>query len=113
MPNYCFICQACDDRKTIFRPIEDYDLLELCDCGNFMVRDFVAEHCSVRGDYKEPIVSDSMAFDAQDLVEHRKRFPDIEVVVDHARSARPVFKSLGQKREYLKKRGWVDANSYF
>jgi len=84
----------------------------MCECGKQMFRDLKAEHSSVRGDYNEPIVSDSMAFDAIDLAEHRRRFPNIDVVVDHARSARPVFKNLSQKRKYLKARGFVDCNSY-
>lgn len=91
----------------------DFALPEICDCGEPMIRNFVAEHSSVRGDYNQPIVSDSMAFDAIDLAEHQKRFPDVEVVVDHARSARPVFKNLGQKRAYLKARGFVDCNSFY
>ena len=111
MPTYCYICIACDERKQVFRPMKDFDFPEPCECGDEMKRDFVAENASVRGDYNEPIISDSMAFDAVDLAEHRKRFPDIEVQVD-GRSARPVFRSLNQKRKYLIERGWVDRNSF-
>ena len=112
MPSYCFFCPVCDKRKDVYRPVKDHNLPEICKCGQRMQRDFIAEHQSVRGDYNEPIISDSMAFDARDLDEHRKRFPNIDVVVDHARSARPVFRSLGQKRAYLKARKWQDVNSY-
>lgn len=109
---YCFLCPNCIERREVIRLMQDSDLPEICQCGASMERDFVAEHSSVRGDYNEPIVSDSMAFDAIDLDEHRRRFPHIEVVVDHARSARPVFRNLNQKRAYLKARGFVDCNSY-
>ena len=112
MPNYCFRCLTCGESAEVFRPMRDFALPETCKCGASMYRDLKVEHSAVRGDYNKPIVSDSMAFDAIDLAEHRKRFPDIEVVVDHARSARPVFRSLGQKRAYLKARKWVDANSF-
>lgn len=112
MPRYCFKCNACDEQREVVRIMQDSGLPEICDCGRRMKRDFRAEHNSVRGDYNEPIVSDSMAFDAADLTEHRKRFPDVEVQVDHNRSARPIFKSLSQKRKYLKARGWQDCNSY-
>jgi len=112
MPTYCFKCSICDKQKDVFRPVKEHDIPEICECGTQMRRDFVTEHSSVRGDYKRPIISDSMAFDAIDLDEHRKRFPDIEVKVDHARSARPIFHSLGQKRKYLKARGFVDVNSF-
>jgi len=112
MPNYCFKCLECGESSEVFRLMKDYALPEICKCGKQMSRDLITEHSAVRSDYKEPIVSDSMAFDAIDLDAHRKRFPNIEVVVDHARSARPVFKSLGQKRAYLKARGFVDCNSF-
>ena len=109
---YCFLCPICDERKEVVRPMKDSNLSEICKCGKLMIRNYIAEHGSVRGDYNEPIISDSMAFDAIDLAEHRRRFPGIEVVVDHARSARPVFRNLSQKRAYLKARGFVDCNSY-
>ncbi len=109
---YCFLCPVCDEQKEVSRPMQDSSLPEACVCGESMERDYTAEHSSVRGDYNEPIVSDSMAFDAADLAEHRRQFSDIEVVVDHNRSARPVFKSLSQKRAYMKARGWKDCNSY-
>lgn len=112
MPRYCFICPVCNEQREVSRPMKDSDLPDFCECGTEMRRDFTAEHSSVRGDYNEPIVSDSMAFDAVDLAEHRRRFPGVEVVVNHARSARPVFRNLNQKRRYMKKRGWIDCNSY-
>ena len=112
MPTYCFECQTCEESKEVIRPMADSNVPVICECGKRMVRNFSAELNSIRGDYNEPIVSDSMAFDAIDLVEHRKRFPNIEVVVDHARSARPVFRSLSQKRGYLKARRFVDCRSF-
>ena len=112
MPKYCYACVKCDEQRMVIRPMRDSSLPEICNCGKRMKRDFHAEHSSVRGDYNEPIVSDAMAFDAIDLAEHRRRYPNIEVVVDHARSARPIFKNLNQKRKYLKARGFIDCNSY-
>jgi len=112
MPRYCWQCPICHKQREVSRPIKERNNSETCECGMSMDRDFIAERNSVRGDYNEPIISDSMAFDGIDLVEHRRRFPDVEVIVDHARSARPVFRSLSQKRKYLKARGWIDANSF-
>ena len=78
-----------------------------------MERDYQAEHSAVRGDYNEPITSLSMAFNTQDLAEHRRRHPGIELKVDKAgHTAYPVFKNLSQKRQYMKARGWVDMNSF-
>ena len=114
MPSYCFKCETCGKLKEVVRQMADSSLPETCTCGIQMVRDYPAESGAVRGDYAEPIVSSSMAFNTQDLIEHRKRFPDIDLKIDKSgHAAYPVFKSLSQKRKYLKKRGWVDANSYF
>jgi len=122
MPQYCYKCQDCGRKVTEFRTIADRNIMPLVACNPpprpgiycHMVRDLRAEVCSVRGDYEVAIVSDSMAFDgrADDLAEHRRRFPNIDVVVD-GRMARPVFRSLSQRRNYLKDRRWVDTNSYF
>ena len=112
MPRYCLQCLTCGENKDVFRPIKDRDLPEPCKCGKQMTRDLIAEHGSVRGDYSTPIVSDSLAFDAIDLTEHRRRFPGIDVVVDHARSARPVLRNLNEKRKYLRARGFTDCNSF-
>ena len=113
MPNYCFHCLTCGESVEVFRPMQDYALPEACKCGVLMHRDLRAEHSAVRGDYKEPIMSVSMAFNTQDLEEHRRQHPNIELKVDKAgRTAYPVFKSLGQKRAYLKARKWVDCNSF-
>lgn len=72
----------------------------------------LSERASTRGDYNKPLVAQSMSFDAIDLAEHRKRFPNIEVRTE-GRIATPVFHSLSQKRDYLRKRRWVDCNSFF
>jgi len=108
---YCFICLDCKQTRSVSRPMADHALPETCECGHKMERNFVAEHSSVRGDYKKPIVSESLAFDACDLTEHRRRHPDIDVVVE-GRCARPVLRSLTQKKRYVKARGFVDTNSF-
>ena len=93
--------------------MQDRNISELCECGGMMGRDMLAEQSAVRGDYDEPIVSISLAFNTQDLDEHRKRYPNIDLEVDTTgRTAYPIFRSMNQKRQYLKRRGWVDANSY-
>ena len=111
MPEYRFKCPTCDEHRKVFRPMKDCRLPEVCVCGKLMERDFHAECHSVRGDYKKPIVSTSLAFDTQDLTEHRKQFHDVEVRVE-GRMAEPILKSLSQKRKYLKARGWKDVNDF-
>lgn len=111
MPMYDFVCLKCDEKRMVHRPLKDFDLPEICTCGEPMFRDYVAEHCAVRANYKEPIVSESMAFDAIDVAAHRKRFPNIDLVID-GRCAKPVLRSRGQKMQYMKERGFVDTKSY-
>jgi hypothetical protein len=67
----------------------------------------------VRGSYLKPIELESMGFLAhpEDVAEHRKRFPNIELKMSEG-SAIPVMRSLGQKRAYLKAAGWVDRRSF-
>ncbi len=73
MPAYCFMCPECDEKDVVFSTIADRPTQRQCGiCTTPMIRDFVAEHASVRGDYNEPIVSTSMAFDAKEVAEHRK-----------------------------------------
>lgn len=113
MPAYCFKCLECGESTEVFRPMRDFALPEICKCGKQMSRDLITEHNAVRGDYNTPITSISMAFNTQDLDEHRRRHPDIELKVDKAgRTAYPIFKSLSQKRKYLKARGFADCRSF-
>lgn len=66
-----------------------------------------------RGNYNKPILLESMGFiaDAEDVAEHRRRFPDVDLEI-HQGSAIPVIRSLGQKRAYLKANGWMDSRSF-
>jgi hypothetical protein len=67
----------------------------------------------VQASYNKPIELQSMGFLAhpEDVAEHRKRFPNVELVM-HQGSAVPVVRSLGQKRAYLKASGWADTRDY-
>jgi len=110
---YCFVCPICGKRKTVSRPMRNSSLPEICNCGQEMIRNYQMERGSVRGDYNEPIVSTSLAFNTQDLAEHRRQHPDVELQVDKAgHVAYPIFRNLNQKRKYLKARGWIDCNSF-
>jgi hypothetical protein len=82
---------------------------EICDCGQLMIRNYHREQTNTRGDYNDPITSESLAFDAADVNEHRRRFPNIDLEID-GRVARPVLRSRGQKVKYLKDRGWCEQN---
>lgn len=118
MPQYNYKCRNCGEIIVEFRLIKDRNLPAACTCKaphglhGVADRDFMAGQINVRGDYKKPILAQSMSFDTVDLAEHRKRYPDVEVQTD-GRIATPVLKSLSQKRRYLLQRGWRDNNGYY
>lgn len=113
MPLYDFKCE-CGHADSEYRAVANWDDPMICPiCGGKMRHDLVAQHASVRGDFKKPIVSDSMGFVAtpEAVAEHRQLFPDIELDVSEG-CARPVLRSLSQKRAYMKKQGWIDKKAF-
>jgi putative FmdB family regulatory protein len=115
MPIYSYRCDACKIANVEeFRHVSDMGQTPPCpNCGHPTTRNAFATGVGVRGDYKHPQVSDALGFIAEpeDVEEHRKRFPDIELNMDNG-CARPVFRSLNQKRKYLTTVGWVDVKDY-
>ncbi len=109
MPTYCHACTTCGKTKEVIRPMKDSGVIELCDCGKMMVRDLRSEHVSVRGDYNKPITSVSMAFNIQDVAEHRRKHPGVDLHVDKpGGTAYPILRSRSQKLAYLKARNWQE-----
>lgn len=111
MPIYDHECE-CGETVSEFRAMEHWNRLPTCPkCGKLMPQVFGSQQ--VRGAYKKPIELQSMGFlaDPEDVAEHRRRCPDVDLVMREG-SAIPVMRSLGQKREYLKKMGWVDSRSF-
>ena len=115
MPIYASRCPSCGKRTDEFRHVAEHDQQPTCSCGTRMVRDLAAQVTTtgVRGAYAHPIISDAMGFpaDAEDVAEHRRRFPNIDLDVSEG-IARPVLRSLGQKRAYLKAMKWVDKRAF-
>lgn len=114
MPIYSYRCESCGDDHEQYHSLANMETVTPCpNCGETMHRNAVALGVAVRGDYKKPIVSDALGFiaDPEDVAEHRKRFPNIELVLSEG-CARPKFTSLGQKRAYLKAVNWADVKDY-
>ena len=106
---YCFRCPKCGKAEESVRTIAQRHAPQPCPgCGLPMERDPRAELVGVRGEYKQPIISDSLGIHPDDIPEHRQKFPDIDITSD----GRPILRSLAQKRSYLKRIGWRDARSY-
>ncbi len=110
MPIYDFICPECGERTEVVRPMRDSGDEEFCDiCCALMRRDYQAMHPSVRGDYNKPITSVSMAFNSQDVDEHRRKHPGVDLHVDKpGGTAYPILRSRSQKLAYLKARDWQE-----
>lgn len=111
MPMYDHQCE-CGETLAEFRPIAAWNVLPTCpECGRLMPQIFTTQ--AVRANYKKPIELQSMGFlaVAEDVAEHRKRFPDVDLVMREG-SAIPVLRSLGQKRRYFKEAGLADVRSF-
>lgn len=111
MPVYDHVC-SCGQTITEYRPLSAWDHLPLCPvCGTPMPQQFGPR--AIRATYARPIRLESMGFlaDPEDVAEHRRRFPEIDLEF-HEGSAIPVVRSLGQKRRYLKAAGWADVKSF-
>ena len=116
MPMYAFKCPVCQCQEYEYRPVVRHSDPKLCpNCNALMEHDIVtqAQGTAVRGNYKKPVELQSMGFLAvdEDVAEHRKRFPNVDLV-EREGSMIPVVRSLGQKRAYLKAAGWADTKSY-
>jgi len=67
-----------------------------------MNRDFRAEGVLVgagKRSYHKPIVSDSLAMNPNQIPEHRKLFPDVQVTSE----GQPVFDNFSDHEKYLQK----------
>jgi hypothetical protein len=73
-------------------------------CNSKMDRDFQADLFHTSDDsYQTPIVSDSMAISMDQIAEHKRECPDIEITGE----GQPVFRSYKQHEAYLKKTGFT------
>jgi hypothetical protein len=72
--------------------------------GPLMGRDFAAEGGGgyTTGVYARVRVSDSLAMSPEQIPEHKRLFPDVDVRPD----GRPVFENVKQHDNYLKKTGF-------
>ncbi len=96
MANHKFVC---DDCKIL---IEDTSTeTHLCpQCDVAMRWDL---HIAIHGNYKTPVHSDSLAINPNQVAEHKKMFPNIELDGD----CRPIFDNFQRHEAYLKKTGFV------
>ena len=104
MPEYCYKCQKCGDTCSTFRGMSDSDPRFKCGkCDLEMIRDYPAESFNVGiREYATPLVSQSLAIHPDQIPEHSRYFPDVDVTSDGC----PVFHNTRQHSDYLDKIGW-------
>jgi len=92
-----FVCRKCNvvvqDKNT--------KVIHKCpDCGKDMAWDC---RIAIHGNYRRPIISDSLAINPSQIPEHKKRFPNIEITPD----GRPIFDNFTKHENYLQATGFV------
>jgi len=100
LPRYEFACDCGHEQEVIWPMGRFGELLKCSKCGGQMYRKY--NFRTGNKDYSKPIVSDSLAINPDQIPEHRKHFPDVEVLPD----GRPVFDKFSKHENYLKKTGF-------
>lgn len=103
MPRYCYLCPECDRKEEVVRPMSDSESTWRCIiCDEDMERDYQAEMPLVGAgnrSYHKPIVSDSLAMNPNQIPEHRRLFPNVQVTSE----GQPVFDNFSDHEKYLQK----------
>lgn len=102
MPLYTYFCKNCGKRWEIVHSMNE--VIDTVCCGQTIMRDFRADIPNVSGrDYRTPIISDSLAINPEQRIEHERLFPDVKLTPQ----GQPVFENYNQHESYLKKTGFV------
>lgn len=94
MITHTFICNSCG----LIATDTDTKKIHVCgECGKDMRWDL--DGIAIHGNYLHPVHSDSLAINPDQVEEHRKLFPNIEV----DKQCRPIFDNFVDHENYLKK----------
>lgn len=108
---YCFVCDRCGGTIAVERRMKDSGREQRCACEHKMRRDFQAEQTTMQsGDLKW--VMRSMGMHPDQVAEHKKLFPNIDVEKTPGGYYAPVAHSLAEKRAILKARKWEDKHAF-
>ncbi len=110
MPFYDFECIGCGTKDdvlcTVSKCPEDDAGPECSGCGKCMTRNYNKKPKGLSrtgvGDYAKGVVSDALAINPEQIEEHHRLFPDVDVLSD----GRVKFDSYKQHDDYLKKTGF-------
>jgi len=101
MPIYTYGCSSCGKQEEVFHPMNK-PKIPVC-CGQEMGRNYRADLFIAAGrDYHRPIISDSLAISPEQISEHKRLFPDIQVTSE----GQPIFENYKQHDNYLKATGF-------
>ena len=110
MPNYNYCCFECcpdgQDFVDVVCSIESRtaNIPRCVRCGKFMVQNFSGGNVMIVGaEYKRPLHSDSLGMQPDQVAEHRRMFPNIEI----DKQNRPVFHNMPEHQDYMDKCGIV------
>ena len=110
MPNYNYCCFECDpDRKKTISVVCSIgsrfaEIPQCRQCGRMMVQNFSGGNVMIIGsEYKKPLHSDSLGIQPDQVAEHRRMFPNIEIDKEN----RPVFHNVSEHQGYMDKCGIV------
>lgn len=97
---YDFSCPECGAKQEVVRPVVYRDSPVMCKCGVSMKRKYGFRVGAGRKQrYARSIVSDSLAIHPDQIPEHRRMFPNIEVTSE----GQPVFDNFTDHEDYLNK----------
>lgn len=103
MPMYDYECDACGGQVQEVRSIANRrDESECLSCGGNMSK-VILSAPAIHGNYRTPVVSDSMAVGIDQIAEHKKAFPDVRITDQ----GQPIMENFTQHEAYLKKSGFI------
>jgi len=110
MPNYNYCCFECDpDRKKTVSVVcsiatRFVNTPKCRRCGRLMIQNFNDGNVMIVGaEYKKPLHSDALGMQPDQVAEHRRMFPNIEI----DKQNRPVFHNMPEHQDYMDKCGIV------
>lgn len=101
MPRYPHTCPACEYMGDVFKPISQYDRVEVCpECGTDMERSFMTSPPSTLDKaFRKPIEMYSIApTNPQEVVDLRRKCPDVTFTRD---GLVPLARNRAEKKRLL------------
>lgn len=96
---YTYFCPKCKETIELVMPMSEAGSEERCEvCDSVLVRDFGdIRFGKGHKQYRRQIVSDSLAVSIDQIEEHKKKFPNIQITPE----GQPVFDNYADHDAYL------------